>query len=349
VSHIQGAPLAPPNAASAPKLPEKKDLTGGEFTTVAILDSGIVRHPWLAGSYAHASLGAGLERWDLSGDELPRWAGHGTFVAGVVLQYAPRATILPVRVMDLDGEAHDYLLAESIRSLIRQDPDVLNLSLGPGRHPGEVEAATGTPQTNQAIADLQAACGTIVVVSGGYVDQPWPQDHLAEPVRLVRPGSPAALGGQTVIVGALDAGHTPAAGDRVRKASFSDERDVRLWAPGVGVSSSFLHWTGPVEPGQATDEPGSGAALAAKPASQRFDGWARWTGTSFAAPAVAGAVAAAISRRPVGGEPVERRLAGLNEVLDASARHAIADYDDDDLPVLTARSVLDVDSGYEAS
>ncbi|HSV67204.1 MAG TPA: S8/S53 family peptidase [Mycobacteriales bacterium] len=303
LNHIQGLPLNPPRPV-APLDPAKVAAALPAYertpyrTTVAVLDSGVARH-WYVRDQLYPVGGAddATEQWDLAEAVLPRQIGHGTFVAGVVRQYAPYASILARRVIDRDGESHDQMLAAAIRELVDYSPDVLNLSLGPGRHADEEDAATPTPQTAAAIARLQDVCGTIVVIAAGYRNDLWPQVELAAP------------GERTVIVGAWD----PAA---ERRAGFSDDRDVEIWAPGVGVVSSFLYWEGLVELGTTDDaaEPG----VAAESPRLRFDGWARWDGTSFAAPAVSGAIAAAIGAGCSQRTPHERRLVGLEEVRDAA-------------------------------
>jgi subtilisin family serine protease len=323
-SHIQGAPLSPPKPADRPLMLAPLVLKGGQDTKVAVLDSGITRNRWLEGSYAESALMTSVDQWDLSSAILPRHVGHGTFVAGIVRRYAPQARILPVRVIDLNGDSHDDVLGGAIRGLIGDDPDVLNLSLGPGHH-AEDGTQTRTPKTTDAIAELQQACGTIVVVSAGYkrgendYRQPWPQSELASP------------GERTVIVGALDAKGEP--------AGFSDDRGVGIWARGEDVPSSFVYWTGIVEQGETPDDDGheelQHAAIARQDQVVKFKGWARWTGTSFAAPAVAGAVAAAISHQD--GDDHARRLRGFQEVMERARRNVS---NSAGVPVLDAASIV---------
>ena len=88
-----------------------------------MLDSGVSDHEWLRGSFAEDPLpdeARGL--WDLSAAALPRHVGHGTFVCGVVLHYAPATQLLPRRVLDLNGDAEDDQLAATIRGLIPWTP-----------------------------------------------------------------------------------------------------------------------------------------------------------------------------------------------------------------------------------
>jgi subtilisin family serine protease len=56
--------------------------------------------------------------------------GHGTFVAGVVLQIAPNARILPVRVLDAEGNGDRYAVVAGIEYAVAQGADVINLSFG---------------------------------------------------------------------------------------------------------------------------------------------------------------------------------------------------------------------------
>jgi subtilisin family serine protease len=276
LNHVHGLPFDPPRWGERPRLRAKDTLRQGAGTTVAVLDSGASEHEWLAGSFAEDPLPeAAREMWDLSSDSLPRQVGHGTFVCGVVLQYAPSATLLPRRVIDLDGDVYDTQLADAIHELVELDPDIVNLSLGPtlADEPGEKDE--GTDRTVAALTELQARCGTIVVVAAGDADEEAPAEQLA-------PAGPLSL-----VVGALDLSGQP--------AWFSGAKPVTIWAPGVDILSSFIHHDGPVSlahPGEHAHE--DGATESELPIAP-FAGWARWNGTSFAAPAVSGALAAEIT------------------------------------------------------
>jgi subtilisin family serine protease len=322
LNHVHGLPREPPRPV--PNLDEAKvreiadhEIPAGRLSTVAVLDSGVSRHWYLANrTYSVGAPDAGDERWDMGIDTLPREIGHGTAVAGIVRQYSAHSAILARRVIDRDGDSHDGLLAGAIDDLVRYSPDVLNLSLGPGRHENEPDMVTATPLTAAAITRLQEACGTIVVIAAGYRDDRWPQAELTAP------------GERTLIVGALD--------KHLRKAPFSDDRDVQLWARGVDVLAPFVYWNGLIQVGDAEEVSGTTDAhqdthpdthpdthrgphpVPTPPApgqSGRFHGWTEWTGTSFAAPAVAGAIAAAISADTDTRDARERRLHGLHKVL----------------------------------
>jgi hypothetical protein len=187
-------------------------------------------------------------------------AGHGTFVTGVVLQHAPGAEVVVVPVL-VDNFTDEAALTQVLLDL-PDDIDVLNLSLG-------CYTAGDLPPTGlqSAIDTLRERNPRLVVVASAGNDG-WN-----------RPCYPAALKG-VIGVAALDA-------DRASKAEFSNFGPwVDAAAPGQDVDSSFLDWDGPVQ--QLTNGRGDGIR-------HDFDGWATWSGTSFAAPAVAGAIAALAS------------------------------------------------------
>jgi subtilisin family serine protease len=125
------------------RLPQAHAIATGSGVTVAVLDTGVdAAHPALAGR-----LVPGFDFVDFDADPAERGApgdwgfGHGTHVASLVAQVAPQARILPVRVLDPQGEGNAWVLAEAL--LYAVDPDgnpdtddgarVINMSLGTTR------------------------------------------------------------------------------------------------------------------------------------------------------------------------------------------------------------------------
>ena len=127
-------------APAALRLAEAHRLSTGAGVRVAVLDTGVDRrHPALAGR-----LLPGFDFVDYDddpseeGSEADVAFGHGTHVAGLVALVAPDAMIMPVRVLDADGQGNAWVLAEALMYAIDPDGDpstddgahVINLSLG---------------------------------------------------------------------------------------------------------------------------------------------------------------------------------------------------------------------------
>jgi len=236
-------PPAPPCPAEAEPEPP---------VTVAVLDTGLSPHAWYDTTDWYA------EQRDevvevLDGDddyELDAQAGHGTFIAGVILQRAPTARIRAQRVIGGDGVGDELDVIKALTWLAAWgEADVVNLSLGCHSYDDRP-----SPVVAQAIAALGRR--TVVVACAGNA-------------ATDRPFWPAALK-QVIAVAGLD-------GDD--RAWFSNYGWwVDACAPGVGVASCFIRFDGrrPRVNGLDLDA---------------FQGYATWSGTSFAAPAVAGAIA----------------------------------------------------------
>jgi subtilisin family serine protease len=251
--------------------------TAGELpgigVKVGVIDSGLWHHPWLGHRVTGRSkdLEASDEGVpvDADGTTLRYFAGHGTFIAGIVLQHAPGAAIVARRVVS-NEMVDDVKLG---RQLIEMGGlvAVVNLSLSTRvHHEDDPDDRLGMMITANALIDMARRRPDPVVVA------PAGNDGGVEPVW------PAAFD-SVVSVAALDA-------DGDDSAFFTNHGDwVDASAPGVDVHSTFVHWSGGVEvhPGhQVARAPGGDLA---------FEGWARWSGTSFAAPRVAGAIAALVT------------------------------------------------------
>jgi thermitase len=107
----------------------------GAGIKVAVIDSGIdLAHPALKGG-----LVAATEMKDYVGnDAVPQEEGvlgkgaygHGTSVAAIVLQIAPKAKILPLRVLGPDGSGDVINVAAAINYAVSKGAKIINLSLG---------------------------------------------------------------------------------------------------------------------------------------------------------------------------------------------------------------------------
>lgn len=229
----------------------------GATVRVAVIDTGITAAPrsdgWLQGL-------ADADNIDLL-DDLPQpgdgfldfGAGHGTFAAGVVAQVSPATGLDVYRAIDTDGVGSEVDVAVAMVRGVQKGATVLNLSLG-------------TPTLDdQPLLAIEVALDLIeerhpevlVVAAAGNEGN-------------TRPVWPAASK-RVVAVGGLTADLTPAPWS-------SSGFWVDCSTVGEGVLSTFVT-------GQES------ADLDPDPDTWGKDPWAVWSGTSFAAPQISGAVA----------------------------------------------------------
>jgi subtilisin family serine protease len=209
---------------------------------------------------------------------IPDYAGHGTFIAGVARCMAPAAKVVVARDFDNAGAIAEHQIVLRLREGLSLAPDVISLSAG------------GATRKDLPLLGFEAFWesyrhykGTVLVASAGNNSSR-------------RPFWPAAFP-QVVGVGAL------AATGRAR-AHFSDHGPwVDVFAPGEDLVNAYAygiyHYREPPNTG-----------------SHHFHGMARWSGTSFAAPLVAGLIAARITRTGENG-----RQAASSLLAQARAQH----------------------------
>lgn len=269
---IKGAGGPEPSACARP-FPGTSYPQNSPGPVVAVLDTGVSAEVRTDGY-----LSMPVDPDDVDGlDEFPpdglldAGAGHGAFVAGVIQQVAPTADVRIHKVVDGDGITTDEAIAERMRRAAAAGATILNLSLG-------TETLDDTPPIalREAVRDLRAD-GVLVVCAAGNGAGP-------EPVW------PAALADEfdnVVSVAALDADGEP--------AGWSSRGDwVRFSAIGEGVVSTYVIGT---EDGDLIDDP--------DPDTYGRDSWACWTGTSFAAPQITGALVRLMAESPQPITPVQ--------------------------------------------
>lgn len=248
-----------PQVAEPPTTTQEDRGSAGLGTTVGVLDTAVANEAPLAGGWV-----GGADDVLLGKPHFARVAGHGTFVTGLIRGHAPGCVVRVRKVLDQDtGVADAWTVAQRIVELGSAGLDVLNLSLLCFTEDDEppLVLATAIDRLDPHIV-VVAAAGN----HGDYGTYPDSPDRR-------RPAWPAALD-DVIAVGAAhrDGSPTPIT---PRNAPWID-----VCAPGMDVLSTYLS-------GSVTVTKSDGTA-----GKETFSGWARWTGSSFAAALVSGAIAA---------------------------------------------------------
>jgi subtilisin family serine protease len=258
---------------------------------VGVIDTGIALvdgrpHPFLAGHLAGPWQG-NEDRPPPSGEPLDRYHGHGTFVAGLILNEAPAATIDMRNALDesvTKGTDNDIVVAQAIRDLA-EVPDLRLVNMSFFGEPGQ---EYDEPLViKRALEDLFRARPEVVVVTAA---------GNADTNTLVWPAAFSRTFEQVVAVGAVDE-TVSRPGAVPPKASFSNFGSwVGAYAAGVQV----------LGPSPFHRELSRNDGLPA----QTFAGWSRWSGTSFAAATVTGLIAQAMIDGYTGPRAREQVLRG---------------------------------------
>jgi thermitase len=249
-------------AVSMIRLAEAHTVTRGAGITVAILDTGVDRtHPVLSGR-----LVTGYDFVDMDVDPSEegshgdhRAFGHGTHVAGLVALVAPEARLMPVRVLDPDGSGNMWILAEGLAYAVNPDGD-------PTTDDGAdvINLSLSTPLPTHLLADLLAAA----TCEKSYQS------------------CPAESRGAVVIAAAGNSGSTsleyPAAEGVAGLLSVGASELADRLAP-FSNNGSWIHVTAP---GQTILSTVPGGEIGV------------WSGTSMAAPIVAGTAALVRAAHP---------------------------------------------------
>jgi subtilisin family serine protease len=234
----------------------------GDGVNVSIVDTGLIPnaatdHPWLAGVR-----GAEENPYvaDANGDvAIAPYAGHGTFVAGVLRCIAPKASVFVERAFNIAGADFETNLASSLEDALDRDPDILVFTFTSATHRDQ-SLLTFDDFYERRIRQMK---GLVVLAPAG-------NDGSS------RPMWPAAHPG-VIAVGALAMNWR----DRAKFTSYG--RWVDVYAPGEDLVNAFPEGT------YVCSEPPIGER-------RQFHGMALWSGTSFSTPVVAGLIAARMSQ-----------------------------------------------------
>ena len=254
---LTGSRSSSARPAKAPALAKKTPVQG---VRVAILDTG-----WADTGFAPQGLPAikvtphGGDQPDEDGDGfLDPAAGHGTFIGGVIEQATPGCDIEIIEILSTYGDGDEVTISNVLHAL-SQRPEKERpdiVNLSFGGY-----SPLGMGALAKAIADL-ADAGSAVVASAG-------NDSTCFPM------FPASLP-HVVGVAALD--------ENDDAAVFTNYGPwVRACARGTNVVSLFFDNFNGAGPKEKNYDP------------DKFEGWALWSGTSFAAPAVVAALARAVA------------------------------------------------------
>ena len=335
-------------------LPDRgPDPADGRRPVVAIVDTGCGTHEWLPAEPGEGVQPAarpivrrrvptvvgttilGVENPatdpEVDGDQagaldgfLDGGAGHGTFVAGIVRQVAPEADLISIRVADSNGTVLESELIEAIEELAdwveddgeggERHVDVLNLSLGYYHE---------TPEDGLYSTRLYAALrrlrdqGCVVVCSAGNdaTDRPvfpaalWAWGGAGDNDLHIE--ETAGKQAQHLAIGALN--------PNLRSVALYSNIGpwVTAYAPGTSVLSTVPPLNGGVQAGSRDDLYGR-VRETIDPDDMR-GGFAIWSGTSFAAPYVAGLIAAELTPGLRAGGP--GGVAVVDEATDKALAH----------------------------
>ncbi|MCA0329881.1 MAG: S8/S53 family peptidase [Actinobacteria bacterium] len=285
-----GAPKYHGDPASAP-MPAAPwavmpPITGAGAATAALLDTGVDLSAefLLAGAVRDADDVDQLRPVGAANQSLGSQAGHGTFILGLLQRMSGGDLRVDVgRVLSPDGVGYDSLVSKEIKELAAAavPVGVVNMSIG------------GYTDNDRMPAALSAALGrlpatTVVVAAAGNGDDTCPASD--------RPIWPGAGDGVVAVGSVVD---VPGG---LRRSVFSNFGPwVDVWTLGEDLLSTYATGDFVVDPNDV----------------RTFDGWATWSGTSFAAGLVSAEIARRMKQGLTGADAWATMKAGLPSAGDA--------------------------------
>ena len=269
-------PVITPAAAEDPVVvrdalwPGVGDSSGGRDVAVSVVDTGLLSRasewaPWILGVRPDTS--ADIEDPDqikinaleheIDGFADP-YAGHGTFVSGVIRCVAPASTVVVERILGVAGFARESRLIQQIHDALTRSPDIISMSAGCYTRKNVPSLAF------QALWEerLSQLGGIVLVAAAGNQSETTPFWPAAFP--------------WCVGVGSMTR-------DGQRRSWFSNHGAwVDVYAPGEDIVNAYAQMKyKTIVDGDVRDTSA---------------GIVKWSGTSFSTPIVTGLIAARMSR-----------------------------------------------------
>jgi serine protease AprX len=253
--------------------------------TIAVVDSGIdqTRADFSNGARVLASVN--LSTLDPN-PSMPDDRGHGTFVAGIAAGSAPgyagaspRANLVSIKVMDANGMAYTSDVIAAC-DWILQHKDQYNIKVANFSLHSNYPSNFGHDPLDAAVEKLWFDGVTVVAAAGNYGNA----DGSASGVRYAPGNDPFVI-----TVGAVDLGTSIRLGDdSIAYWSAWGRTYDGFWKPDISAVGRYM--IGPVPPNATLPQE--------RPDHVKAPGYMELSGTSFAAPVVAGTAAQLMARHP---------------------------------------------------
>lgn len=243
----------------------------GRGVKVAMVDSGHFRHPFFTGrGYNVAPVVLGPATANPLADE----SGHGTGESANIFAVAPDVQLLPVKINFVNSVG-------AFNAAVGLQPDIITCSWGSDKQFGPLSAA------DQALATAVAAAvasGIVVIFSAGNGHFGFPGQH------------PDVISAGGVFMNPDESLRASDYASGFLSNIFPNRR-VPDVSGLVGMQPKAIYIMLPLEPGDGIDVGNAGgthpgqAGLNGGDETANNDGWAAFSGTSAAAPQLAGAAA----------------------------------------------------------